>query len=214
MKHKAKEQFFSSYNELNENYKKVLYATGQNQSESVEFMISYENSLKNFKQEYQNNPISEIKDIEGWQNSLKTISQDSKTAKTFIDSGDFQFAHLELEKVREEFQKVFEREKISMLGVLMTDFHDKMEVAIELANEKKYSEISQLCTELNKSWKAVEDAKTDFSGEELFDYQNKVKLERETLDKFCNQANNNDEQISSVASELKKNFISVYLKYG
>jgi uncharacterized protein YneF (UPF0154 family) len=212
LKHKAKEKFFSDYNELNENYKKVLYATGKNDPQSTILMENFDESFKKFKQEYIHNPISDIKNIEAWQDSLQLISSKSKEAKDYIDNNNLSQAHLELEEIRNEWKRVFEREEISILGILMTDFHDKMEIAIELAKDKDLQELLKICSKLDESWKAVEDAKVDFSGEELKDYNLNIQNERENIDNFCN--NLESENLDELSSKLKKDFISVYLKYG
>jgi len=58
LEHKAKENFYSNYNKANEDYKVVLFATGQEKPESSQLLSKYEKSLSKFYIEYKENPIN------------------------------------------------------------------------------------------------------------------------------------------------------------
>jgi len=211
LKHKAHENFYSDYNDMNEFYKKVLYATGQEKEESYELMNNFEKSFDEFKFNYEKNPIDDIKDVKGFENSLNLMSDHINKARVNLDNGNLKDAHVDLEFIRNEWQRVFDSNQISMLGVLMTDFHDKMEIAID-SDGKSIDEMNNLCVELDKSWIKVENAKVDFSGDELNDFSLKVQEERANIDDFC--SNLESDNLDELGSIMKKDFISVYLKYG
>lgn len=212
--HKKEEDFYRKYNLANEDYKKVLFATGQNDSKSIELMRNYENSFLELKSNMKT-PISDFKNDADLKKSISFIENQMYLAREQINSDNLHQAHLELEEVRKEWLDVFERNNVGVLGMYMTQFHDIMELAAEHDfKNTNYIELEKVCIDLNQSWSTVETTKVDLTGDKLVDFNSKVKLERENIENFCNGVLAKNDNLDDLSSKLKKDFISVYLKYG
>lgn len=209
LEHKAKEDFYSSYNKANEDYKVVLFATGQEKPESSQLLSTYEKSWNEFYIKYKESPISDFKTDNQWTEELDEINSHIINARTKVDENKLHEAHLELEHVREKFQEVFTKNHVTMLGTYLTDFHDKMEIAIAL-EEQGYNQnnLQKQCYTLTQSLNVVKETQVDLDQ----DYTSKLNTLNNDLLNFCKSNNYNQYLDNGVT--LKKSFISIYLKYG
>lgn len=209
--HKQIEKFGTSYNQMNDDYKKVLFATGQDDIGSSNLLTNYENSWKQFYDAYLYNPIEPYKSDLLWDSTLNEMQDYTSQARIYVDEGKLHEAHLKLEKIRQKWQEIFERNGVSELSFKMTAFHDMMEIAIDQTNEEKYSELSQTCVSLNLFINDV----VAFSLNENEDLQMMAKKEQSNVNTFCEAVNTNDiYKIKSSVGDLKPDFIKMYLKYG
>lgn len=209
------EDFGRKFNLMNDAYKIVLFATGQNDTSSQQFMDNYTAALTDFSDAYYTNPISPYSNDLDWTKTLDSIKSIVDKASVLISDNKLHEAHLELEKVRQEWQVAFERNHVTMLGFYLTEFHDLMESALSQADSKDYDALKVTCEKMKVSWQSVKDTTVDFTGDALADYNAKVTKEDLTLQSFCSAVDlKDDARLKTSASELKPGFIALYLKYG
>lgn len=213
LKHKQSEEFYSTYNLMNEDYKTVLFATGQNKSTSSELIINYEKSWSDFYSNYLKTSIQPYGLDDQWATSLNDINKNLLDAKELIRINKLHDAHLKLEGIRAIWQDVFERNNVSMLGFYMTQFHDIMEQAVDSSQTADFEKLDVICKQLDEAWIKVENLNADVKDHD--DYANKILIERNDVKVFCeNVAQRDSKNLNDLSDKLKKDFISVYLKYG
>lgn len=213
--HKKQETFYKEYNLMNENYKTVLFATGQDKNESNTLFEKYLSSWNIFYDHYKNNPIKPYNADQEWSTSLDKINTLIIQASELIGTNELHEAHLQLEEVRQEWQNIFKRNDVSMIGFYMTEFHDVMEKAVDGSENPNFYELNDICTELNEKWAQVESVNLELSGDKINDYNNKKETESNNLKKFCDAVSTKDDsKLVELSGKLKKDFISIYLIYG
>jgi len=196
LEHKKKEDFYSKYNLANDDYKKVLMATGQEKNTSFDLLKKYEVSWENFYTKYKNNPINDFSNDGNFSNELNYINSRIIAANEKINKGEIHNAHLI-------------KNNVSMLGTYLTDFHDKMEIAIDL-NENNFNKnsLTGQCNILDISLNNIKNSNVDLGS----DYNDKLNVLSVNLDNLCKFDNYNSYKDNG--ANLKKSFISLYLKYG
>jgi hypothetical protein len=168
-----------------------------------------------FYGKYKETPISPYSEDDEWSTSMDKINNLVNEAGVLINAGELHEAHLKLEEVRGLWQEIFERNKVSMVGFYLTEFHDVMEKAVDGSNDPNFEKLSKVCDELNEKWAKVESLKLDLSADKMQDYEEKKKAEKQNIDAFCEKVlANDDAELVSLAGKLKKGFISIYLAYG
>jgi 4-hydroxy-3-methylbut-2-enyl diphosphate reductase IspH len=209
---KTKEAFGQSYNNMNVDYKNVLFASGQEKPETSTLMSNYKKSFQAFYSSYNTNPLSPYsKDIE-WKNSLDKISTVIAKADILIKDNKSKEAHLELEKVRQVWQETFKRNNVTMLGFYLTEFHDIMEKAIEESDKKNFEKLYIICVDMNNAWAEVVNTQTEFSNNQ--EYIAKISEETSNVNKFCDAVKNRQDTVKDLSANLKSTFVPFYLKYG
>ena len=146
-------------------------------------MIKYQTSFKTFYASYADNPISPYNNNLEWKNSLDKIAVVISNADILITQNENNKAHLDLEKVRQEWQRTFTRNNVTMLGFYLTEFHDIMEKAIDESGKKDFVKLEVICNDMNNAWTEVVNIQTEFSSNQ--DYADKITAETNTLNKFC-----------------------------
>ncbi len=215
LNHKKQEDFGRKFNNMNEAYKKVLFATGQNQTESAALMLDYNTAWSDFYTNYKTNAISPYSSDLKWQASLDSINNIVIFSTDLIDGDNLRDAHLELEKVRQIWQETFKRNDVTMLGFYLTEYHDLMEKAIEQADTKDIVALKDTCNSMKIAWDNVEQTPVNFKEADTLDYNNKIAANLENINKLCSAVDNSDlEGIKDASSKLKGLFIPLYLKYG
>ncbi len=204
-----KENFYRDYNNLNEDYKKVLFSTGQEKNDSISLFEKYEINWNIFYNKYRTNQISDFKNDKTWTNKLDELNKITINTKEKLKLNEIHESHLELEKIRNKWQEIFLDNNVSLIGTYLTDFHDKIEIAIEL-NENEFTnlKLSNQCEILKKSLNEINNLNVKFES----DYTEKLEILNNSLNQFC-QSKTYDEYENN-SSNLKKKFISLYLKYG
>lgn len=206
-------EFVINYNSMNDAYKKVLYSTGQNDLISVNQISDFKVKWNVFYALYRNDPIKPYTDDIMWQSDLDSINQIVISADGYIHQSNFSAAHLELEQVRQVWQKIFGRNNVSTLGFKLTEFHEIMEVAIEFVSDKKYDDAEVECKSMTQVWQEIIDLDTEFSANQ--NYISSINSEFETINLFCDSVTNGQlANLDDKASDVKKGFIPIYLKYG
>ena len=209
---KTKEAFGQSYNTMNVNYKNVLFASGQEKSETAALMIAYRTSFNMFYTTYGEDPISPYAKDAEWKHSLDNISVIITRADALIAQNNSKDAHLELEQVRKIWQETFKRNNVTMLGFYLTEFHDIMEKAIEESDKKDFEKLDTICTDMNNAWTEVMNTQTESSANK--DYIDKINAETKNIDTFCDAVKNRQDTVKELSANLKSGFIPFYLKYG
>ncbi|MFA6073631.1 MAG: hypothetical protein WC758_05950 [Candidatus Woesearchaeota archaeon] len=212
---KTSELFDQKYNKMNANYKEVLFSSGQEGNNTTELMNEYEESFLIFYKSYATKPIVPYSKDLKWKQSLDSMNSSIYEAKLLIESNKFIDAHYELENIRKEWQVVFQRNNVTMLGFYLTEYHDVMEIAIDEADAEKYDELEITCDKLLMLWQNVDSIKVQFSSDDLLDFEEKKKANSINLQELCSATKNLDIiVIKDKASNLKRLFVSLYLKYG
>jgi len=86
--------------------------------------------------------------------------------------------------------------------------------------------LNKICLLLNESFKKIEDIKVSDSDLKIdkdigylvdprVDFEHMIFIERENIDNYCNAVKKSEfSKLKDLSSKLKKDFISLYLKYG
>lgn len=213
-RHKT-EAFGRSFNAMNDAYKKVLFATGQNQTDSAKLLSDYQATWNLFFNSYKFRPIRPYNTDTEWAKSLNEIDNIVILANTLVSSNQLYLAHLELEKVRSIWQEIFTRNNVTQLGFYLTQYHDTMEIAISQADALDYVALNDTCNKIIPLWQDVTSTPVTLSQSDLIDYNSKLLANSKNIDVLCNAVRLHDETtLKESASKLKGLFIPLYLKYG
>jgi hypothetical protein len=200
---------------MNTAYKEVLFATGQEQNKSLELMATYKVVWYDFHTKYHNSPIKPYSDDKNWENSLDIIQGHISSADDLINQNKLKDAHVKLEEIRKEWQNIFTRNNVTMLGFYLTEYHDLMEKAIEESDEKDYVSLVETCEKLNSAWGNVLSTQVNLGESDLLEYNTKLVDNTNNLKKLCDAvANKDDNSLKEASGKLKGLFIPLYLKYG
>jgi hypothetical protein len=213
--HRKQEEFGRAFNGMNEAYKKVLFATGQNQTDSLSLMSDYQDAWDNFYSNYKSDPISPYSSDVMWSSSMDGINVVVISSNSLVTKNMLRDAHLELEKVRQNWQEIFLRNKVTMLGFYLTEYHDLMEKAIEEANQDDFDALKTTCASMKAAWQNVKETNVDFKDADLADYNSKLNANSLNLEALCSTSEPTDiQRIKDAASKLKGLFVPLYLKFG
>lgn len=202
IEHKREEEFSRYYNMMNEDYKEVLYATGQKDQASGTLMKGYAASWDAFSNEYGESPIEPYSRDAGWKESMTELNDAVTASDGMIKEGEFEKAHEELEKVRSIWQQIFTRNHVSSLGFELTEFHTLMEEAIGFGDDA--AKIKEICPSLARKWDEIRKL------EEAGAFSEKSEEMARAIESLCTATDGQKEK----AAKLKPLFVSIYLKYG
>lgn len=209
---RSQEAFGQSYNQMNADYKSVLFASGQNKNETSLLMVGYKDSFNLFYERYSTSPITPYNKDKEWKNSLDQVREVIMNSEILIFQNKSKDAHLELEKVRQIWQETFKRNGVTMLGFYLTEFHDIMEKAIEESDKRDFEKLDKICLDMNAAWNEVTTTQTEFSLD--VDYKDKMGEETKTLASFCDAVTKRSDDVKELSGKLKSGFIPFYLRYG
>ncbi|KKP68631.1 MAG: hypothetical protein UR66_C0004G0031 [Candidatus Moranbacteria bacterium GW2011_GWE1_35_17] len=202
----TKKIFVEDFNAMNKDYKQTLFETGQGKRmESKENYDKLVVSYAIFENKYLvYHPYSLRGDV-SFDADLKKIEEIILGAKDGVYNGDLKAMHLEFEKVRPITQDILKRNGFSMLAITLVDFHDSMEKVLDGANAKDAAKVIATYDEANNKLLAVEQEANDVE----------IQVIRKNLDEILQLAKDGkSDQLPTMAGELKKNFVKVYLIRG
>jgi hypothetical protein len=198
--------FLEDFNRMNNFYKQTLFNTGQdNRIESVDNYEKLVNEYTRFSTKYQAYHPAALKRDKQLNSDLQSVGNLIAEAKNQVYNGDLKSLHTKFEEVRPVFQSILKRNKFSMLGVTLVDFHDSMEKSIAAADAKNAEAVIKTYIEVDEKLKAVEAEAND----------DEIKAIRKNLEDLLALAKEGKtEELSKKAAELKSSFVKVYLKRG
>lgn len=199
----AKKNFARDFTFMNNDYKQVLYETGQeNKQLSLENYAKLKKSFGFFHEKYSTQRPYFLGRDEKINEDLENIDKLIYSAGEIIQTGSLKNAHLELEKIRPITQNILKRNGFSMLNIALVDFHDAMEKMLDAANEKDGVAVIGAYDEADEKLSAVE--KENNSAD--------IQVVRKKLQTLLETAKeNNLLELPTKAGELKSSFIKVYL---
>jgi hypothetical protein len=210
---KTQEIFGTKFNSMNDAYKKVLFATGQEKNESKELMTNYKGAWNDFYNSYRESPIKPYSSDFEWKNSLDKMNNIVISSEKTINENKLKDAHVELEAIRQAWQEVFTRSNVTMLGFYLTEYHDAMEKAIEYSDSKDYGKLKQTCESMKVALQNVKETKIELTGDTLNDYTAKLNDITTSLNNLCDANDAKDDvKIKEYSSKLKPTFLALYLK--
>jgi hypothetical protein len=195
--------FLQDFNQVNDPYKKTLFATGQGQrNESIKYYENLTESLMAFEEKYKDYRPQEIKADTQFSGDMSNVSAIISGVKEEIYTGNLTEAHKVLEGVRPIFQGILTRNNLLPLSVALVDFHDAMEIVLDAANNKDAAGVMEAYPKADEKLKAVESI-NDESG---------IKAIRANLDTVMNLAKENKTgELPAKAADLKASYVIVYL---
>jgi len=199
-------RFLEDFNKMNGFYKQTLFLTGQNKRDEAK--SNYDQwviGFQDFSQKYSQYRPFVLRNDSQFNSDLDKVAIIIKDSKSGVYEGDLPLTHKKLEEVRPVFQEMFKRNGFSMLAITLTDFHDAMEKLITAADAKKPADIISNYPETNVILMQVEEQLNDDS----------IKAIRKNMDDLLKLAqDNNVDQLSKKATEMKSSFVKVYLIKG
>ena len=191
---------------MNNYYKQTLFNTGkEKRPESISNYNSLVSEYSLFLEKYTKYHPYSFRLDSNLNNDFEKVGFIINSLKEKVYTWDLKTAHLDFEKVRPIFQDILKRNNFSMLAVYLVDFHDVMEKVITAADAKDSRWVIQAYVEADEKLKAVEEVASD----------SEIQAIRKSLDEAKTLAEKNmSESLSAKATELKSNFIKVYLKRG
>ena len=212
---KTQEAFGTKFNAMNDAYKQVLFASGQNKTETPKLMRDYKKAFQDFYINYRSSPIKPYSSDKEWSKSLDKINSIIVESEIIVNENKYVESHRSLEEVRQIWQEIFSRNKVTMLGFYLTEYHDTMEKAIGYSETKNYDELKKTCDVMKSIIQNVKDTKVDFVGSKLANYNVKLDEMSSNLNSLCDANEIKDDvKINDFSSKLKSTFLAVYLKYG
>lgn len=202
----TKKIFLEDYNKMNNYYKQTLFNTGQ--EKRADSVTNYDQLVREyavFSKKYSTYHPQVIRTDSNFYADLAKVDILIGGLKDKVYTGDLKSAHTDFEAVRPIFQDILKRNNFSMLAVYLVDFHDSMEKVIEEADKKNADGVINTYVEADEKLKAVEEVAND---EEIVNIRTKLNTLLETA------KNNQIENLSTQAAELKSSFVKVYLKRG
>jgi len=195
--------FLQDFSQVNDPYKKTLFATGQGQrNESINYYENLTTFLMAFQEKYKDYRPQEIKSDTQFTGDMSNVSSIISGVRDEIYTGNLTEAHKTLEVVRPVFQGILTRNHLLPLSVALVDFHDAMELVLAAANNKDASGVMETYPKADEKLKAVESI-NDESG---------IKAIRANLDAVMNLAKENKTgELPAKAAELKASYVIVYL---
>ncbi|MFA5855974.1 MAG: DUF2892 domain-containing protein [Candidatus Pacearchaeota archaeon] len=202
----TKKIFLEDFNKMNAPYKLALFNTGQEKrTESIQYYNSYVIELINFKNKYQNYHPYVIMFDNNFNTDLKNAMDITNQVSFDVNSGNLTNAHKKLEEIRPLFNEILRRNKLSILSVVLVDFHDSMEIVLDKANAKDAEGVIIAYKDSDFKLKEVENELNEES----------IQTIRANLDAVYKIAiEGNIEELPKKASELKSSYVKVYLKLG
>lgn len=195
---------FLSYNDA---YKKVLFATGQEDNNSAQLIDNLKVEWEDFY-DYKDHMHRSFKTPKLWTETFDKIDGLIKSADNSIDEGNLSAAHEELESVRAKWNYLLEQNKVENRHYYMVLFHDIMEKATEKVAQDKIADIQDECDKMETIWKVLE-SKDQFikngSG-----YKSMWKEQYANINRICYVSEDREAE----AGMLKRGFIEIYLRYG
>ena len=161
--------FQDKFDNLQGAYKSALLATGKNQMDAGDKFADFEEVWDGFYAEYESKAVNEYSNEVRWKFYMKEINKYVKEGREAISEGNIALAHESLEKIRDTWQKLFERNEVDNMMYRMTDFHTTMEETYDLVmNNASISEVRVNCGPLRDKWKEIlnfepEDKKNRFN---------------------------------------------------
>jgi hypothetical protein len=195
--------FLNDFNQVNDPYKKTLFATGQGQrNESIKYYENLTDSLMAFQEKYKDYRPKEIKSDTQFSGDMSNVSAIISGVKEEIYTGNLTEAHKTLEGVRPVFQGILTRNNLLPLSVALVDFHDAMETVLSAANSRDASGVMEAYPKADEKLKAVQSINNE-SG---------IKVIRANLDAVMNLAKENKTgELPAKAADLKASYVIVYL---
>ena len=202
----SQEKFLNDFNEMNGHYKQALFETGQgNREVAVREYDLFVTSTEAFALKYASSRPAKLQDDVLFNTDFEKVLSDAKSSKENVYTGNLSVAHKQLEQIRPVFNELLRRNDLSLLSVVLVDFHDSMENVLDAANSKDASLVLTTYDEASVKLIAVESELNDA------DIQNiRVQLD---LIKALAVANNLSE-LPSQAGKLKSSYVNVYLSKG
>ncbi len=202
----SKKLFIEDFNAVNAPYKQALFQTGQgNRIAAIANYDAFAVAMNSFEKKYSSYRPPAIKSDEIFSSDLFTIQTIIAANKELVYSGNLTNAHIQLEKIRPIFNEMLRRNDLSLLSVLLVDFHDSMEVVIDAANAKDAKLVIEAYAVSDSRLKAVEAELNDTGVQNI----------RKQLDATRDLASKDDlSSLPAQASVLKTSYVKVYLVKG
>lgn len=195
--------FLEDFNQVNDPYKKTLFATGQGQrNESINNYENLTKALTAFQEKYKDFRPSEIISDKQFSGDMKNVSVIVSGVKDDVYTGDLTGAHKKLEEVRPIFQKILTRNGLLPLSVALVDFHDVMELVLDAANNKDAAGVLEVYPKADEKLRTVEAISSDPG----------IMAIRANLDGIMSLAKENKTaELPAKAGDLKAGYVKVYL---
>ena len=193
--------YFIAFNDV---YKKALLATGQDKVEASEVnIILTTEAWQNIEDVFLTSQPSEYNKTEDWTSAISSVSELVVSANTLVAEGELHEAHLKLETVRADLRDLREENDIVILTDTMLIFHDAMEAVTE-AEDKNVTGLEDLLIKLAP-------IKDDVMYINNAEYKVKVDALEDIV--MSLQAAEGEEY-TTLLSQLKPTYISLYMQFG
>ena len=198
--------FIEDFNRMNNYYKQTLFNTGQDKrAESADNYEKLVVEYEKFSAKYFAYHPYAIRADQKFNSDIADIKAKIAAARDQVYNGNLPDLHKKLEEVRPVFQDILKRNNFSLLAISLVDFHDAMEVVIEAANNKDAAGAIAAYVGADEKLKEVEKTAND----------DEIKAIRANLEVILELAKNNQvDELTKKAAELKSSFVKVYLKRG
>ncbi len=204
----------------------TLFLTAQGKQEKaaseMNLLLNY---WKTFKSEYYSYESKDSK----WKSDFDKVESILKSAEQIIKGGKkIHDAHEKLEKIREIFYALRQRNSIDYYLDGLIKFHGNMEKIVHPlkgkkpkdVNKKLISALSKAVNKAEKDWRAFAEQKFDnetysFPPAKIQKLQKAIKVEGRTLKKLKDALKKSDKQkIVKLGMSVKKNFRNVFLLFS
>jgi hypothetical protein len=202
----TKSLFTADFNDLNNNYKQVLFGAAQeNRETSIKNYGLFLTNLNVFYEKYSSYKPFVIKRDSQFDSSLIEAQKIAKNSKDKINYGNLTSAYFELDSIRPVFNDILRRNKLSSVKVLIIDFNEVLGPIADAAENKKVQEVIRMYYLANERLKDIE---SDLNNTE-------VKMLRVNLDSLKDLAERDEiNKLPPKARELKSSYLRAYMKYG
>ena len=198
--------FLEDFNRMNQPYKQTLFETGQ--GKRPEAVTNYDKLIvehKRFQDKYSSYRPYSLRGDKQFSADVARVAGIIAAVDEGVRSGDLAKTHKDLEAIRPIYQDLLKRNGFSMLAVYLVDFHDAMEKVLDAAAAKDAAAVIAAYTEADARLKTVEEAAND----------DEIKVIRSSLEAVLAAAKNGqNDALPNLGSQLKSNFVKVYLKRG
>ncbi|MCX6822545.1 MAG: DUF2892 domain-containing protein [candidate division SR1 bacterium] len=198
--------FLEDFATMNDSYKQLLFNSGkEKRAESISYYDKLIPAYAQSQKKYSNYQPLVLRGDKQLVSDLQKVALLLSDIKGAVYSGDLLVTHKKLEEVRPIFQDMFKRNGISLLAVVLVDFHDIMEEIIAGADAKDVQKIISTYPRADEKLKEIELELNDAG----------IQAIRKNLDAILDMANNNQvDLLSKQAQDLKTSFVKVYLIKG
>ncbi len=202
----TKSIFLKDFNDLNSDYKQVLFNAAQEDREmSIRNYGLFSDKLDSFYDKYSAYRPFIIKRDGQFGNSLNEVQKIAKNSKDKITYGNLTSAYFELDSIRPILNDILRRNKLASVKVSLVDFNEVLRSITDAAENKNAQEVAKIYYLTNEKLKDVEIKLNN----------TEVQMLRVNLDSLNDFAKRNElDKLPSKAAELKSSYLRVYMKYG